>query len=102
MQITTKPWSVEWCGSPLVTTQVYVEGNMANISPTIPINISKTPSVVENVLFGTYCSLEKIVVYTTLFKEYRDIFYWSYKEIPGIDSTNIEHEIKTYPIVKPV
>jgi hypothetical protein len=35
--------------NPLAKHGVYVEGNMVNISETIPINISRTPDVVENV-----------------------------------------------------
>jgi hypothetical protein len=38
--------------NPLETHDIYVEGNMENISETIPINISKTPDVVENVFIG--------------------------------------------------
>ena len=35
--------------------------------------------------------------YTELFKEFHDIFAWSYDEMPGIDPRIVEHEIKTYP-----
>ena len=42
---------------------------MANISATIPINISANPKVVENVYIGANCSLEEISIYTALFKE---------------------------------
>ena len=38
-----------------------------------------------------------------MFKEFRDIFAWSYDEIPSIEPRiNVEHEIKTYPNAKPV
>jgi len=70
---------------------------MENISKTIPINISKTPGVVENVLIRAYCSLEEIKIYTTLFKEFCDVFSWSYEEMSGIDPKIVEYEIKTYP-----
>jgi hypothetical protein len=36
------------------------------------------------------------------FKEYWGIFSWSYEEIPRIDPWIVEHEIKTYPNVKPI
>jgi hypothetical protein len=42
------------------------------------------------------------MVYTSLFKEFRDIFTWSYEEMPGIDPEIVIHEIKTYPDTKPV
>jgi hypothetical protein len=35
--------------NPLATHEVYVEGNMENITETIPINISRTHGIVENV-----------------------------------------------------
>jgi hypothetical protein len=53
-------------------------------------------------MIGVDCSPEEIQIYTALFKEYRGIFTWAYEEMPGIDPWIIEHEIKTYPNVKPV
>ena len=55
------------------------EGNMANLSPTIPINISHDPGKIENVYIGADCSPDEIKEYTELFKELRDIFAWSYE-----------------------
>jgi len=75
---------------------------MENISKTIPINISKTPGIVENVLIRADCSPEEIEIYTALFKEFRDVFAWSYEEMPGIDPRIVEHEINTYPNAKHV
>jgi hypothetical protein len=45
---------------------------------------------------------DEIVTYTSLFKEFRDIFAWSYEEMPGIDPAIVIHEIKTYPGAKPI
>jgi hypothetical protein len=81
---------------------MFSEGNLSNISPTIPIDISIKPRIVENVHIGASCSQDKIVTYTSLFKEFHDIFFWSYEEIPGIDPTIVVHEIKTYPGTKPI
>jgi hypothetical protein len=53
---------------------VFVEGNLSNISPTILIDISVKPGIVENVHIGASCSPDEIVTYTSLFKEFRDIF----------------------------
>jgi len=50
--------------NPLVTHVVYAEGNMASIYEMIPINISKTPGVIENVFVGADCSPEEIQIYT--------------------------------------
>jgi hypothetical protein len=87
---------------PQFTQDVFAEGNLSNISPTIPIDISVKPGIVENVNIGTLCSPEEIVTYTSLFKEFRDIFAWSYEEMPGIDPSIVVHEIKTYPGAKPI
>jgi hypothetical protein len=58
---------------------------MATIAETIPINLSRNPGVVENVFVGADCSPEEIQIYMDIFKEFRDIFAWSYEEMPGID-----------------
>ena len=72
----------EKIGSPMVSLSSpsqMADGNMANLSPTIPINISCDPSKVENVYIGAVCSLDEIKEYIELFKEFRDIFAWSYE-----------------------
>ena len=63
-----------WYQIPISTHDVLAEGNMANSSKTIPINISKTPGVIENVLTGVDCSQEKIETYIALFKEFCNVF----------------------------
>jgi hypothetical protein len=87
--------------NPLATDEVYAEGNMETIAETIPINISRTPGVVENFFVRADYSPEEIQVYKDLFKEFHDIFSYSYEEIPGIDPRIVEHEITTYPDAKP-
>jgi hypothetical protein len=47
-------------------------------------------------------SLKEIDIYTCLFKEYHDVFAWSYEEMPSIDPYIVEYEIKTYNNVKHV
>ena len=75
---------------------------MSNITQKIPIDISVKPRIVENIHVGVTCSPEEIQVYTELFHEFRDVFAWSYEEMPGIDPSIVMHEILTYPGVKPV
>jgi hypothetical protein len=81
---------------------VLYEGNLSNISPTIPLDISIKPGVVENVHIGASCSTDEVVTYKSLFQEFRDIFAWSYEEMSGIDPDIVVHEIKMYPGAKPV
>ena len=88
--------------SPLPREGIFVEGNMEKNSATIPINISAKPNIVENVHIDTNYSPEEIAIYTALFKEFRDVFAWSYEEMPGIDPSIVEHEIQTYPDAKPI
>ena len=45
---------------------------------------------------------EEIQIYTDLFKDFRDVFAWSYEEMPGIDPSIVQHEIKTYENAKPI
>jgi hypothetical protein len=40
-------------------------------------------------------------MYTKLFKEFRNVFSWSYEEMPRIDPCIVEHEIITYLDAKP-
>jgi hypothetical protein len=87
---------------PLDTHDIYSKGNMGSISPTITIDISRTPDNIESVHIDVDCSLEEILIYTKLFKELQDVFSWSYEDMRGIDPHIFEHEIRTYLDAKPV
>ena len=67
-----------------------------------PIDISAKLDVIEHVHVGQNCSIDESEAYKALFKEFHDIFAWSYEEMPGIDPSIVVHEIKTYPTAKPV
>ena len=60
------------------------------------IDISVKTGIVENIQIGADCNPEEIACFTSLFKEFCDVFSWSYDEIPGIDPSIVEHEIKIY------
>jgi hypothetical protein len=87
---------------PNSTHDVLHEGKLRNISPTIPLDISIKPGVVENFHIGVSCSANEVVTYKSLFQEFCDIFAWSYEEMPDIDPDIVVHEIKTYPGAKTV
>ena len=53
-------------------------------------------------LLTSNCSSEEIAIYIALFKEFRDVFAWSYEEMAGIYPSIVEHEIQTYLDAKPV
>jgi hypothetical protein len=75
---------------------------MANISPTVKIDISIKPRIIEEITIGAACSPEELTTYKALFQEYRDIFSRSYMEMPGLDPSIVEHHIDTWPYVTPV
>ena len=88
--------------TPVLTRHVLSEGNILNITATCHIDISVKPGIVENIHIGQNFSLEEVTAYTSLFKEFRDVFTWSYEEMPGIDPSIIVHDIKTYLDAIPV
>jgi hypothetical protein len=75
---------------------------MGNISTTVTIDISIKEGVIENINLGANCTPDEVVSYTALFKEFCNVFAWSYEEMSGIDPSIVVHEIKTYPDAKPV
>jgi hypothetical protein len=96
------PGTVDWFNNPIPAPDAFEEGNLANISPTIKIDISIKPGIVEEIIIGAACTTEEITAYKALFQEFRDIFTWSYTEMPGIDPSIVEHRIDTWPDVTPV
>ena len=68
----------------------------------MPIDISVKPRVVDNIHVGVTCSPDEIQVYTSIFREFCDVFAWSYEEMPGIDPNIVVQEIPTYPGAKPM
>jgi len=69
---------------------------MANISPTIKINISIKPRIIEEITIGIAFSPKELTAYKYLFQEYWDIFSWSYTEMPSLDPSIVEHRIDTW------
>jgi hypothetical protein len=52
---------------PELTHDVLYEGNLGNISPTIPLYILIKPRVMENVHSGASCSVDEVRIYKALF-----------------------------------
>jgi hypothetical protein len=93
---------IDWFNNPIPAPDAFEEGNMANISPTIKIDISIKPGIIEEITIGAACSPEELIAYKALFQEYQDIFSWSYMEMPDLDPSIVEHRIDTWPNVTPV
>jgi hypothetical protein len=60
--------------NPLAMHEIYTEGNMESITEMIPIDISKTPSVVENVFVGEDCSPKRFKSTLNCFKAFHNVF----------------------------
>ena len=69
---------------------------MANISPVVKIDISIKLGIIEEITIGVACSPEELTAYKALFQEYRDIFSWSYTEMPELNPSIVEHCIDTW------
>jgi hypothetical protein len=93
---------IDWFNNPIPALDAFEEGNLANISPTIKIDISIKQGIVEEIIIGAACTPQKIATYKALFQEYRDIFAWSYTEMPCLDPSIVEHRINTWPDITPV
>ena len=53
-------------------------------------------------MLGASSSPEEVATDKALFQEFRDIFVWSYIEMPRLDPSIMEHHINTWPDVAPV
>jgi hypothetical protein len=94
--------TIYWFNNPIASSDAFEEGNMANISPTIKIDISIKFGVIEEITIGATCSPEEITTYKSLFQEYWDIFAWFYTEMPDLDPSIVEHRIDTWHDITPV
>ena len=85
------PSVVDFLSNSIFIDTVDSEWNLSNIEETISINISTKPNIVENIHVGKSCSPSKLDSYRALFREFRDVFAWSYEEMLDIDSSIVEH-----------
>jgi hypothetical protein len=86
---------IDWFKIPIPAPDAFEEGNMANISLTIKIDISIKNGVVEEITIGAAFTPQEITTYKALFQEYRDIFAWSYMKMFVLDPSIVEHCINT-------
>ena len=59
---------VDWFKNPILAPYAFEEGNMANISPTIKIDISTNSKIVEEIMLGASCSPKEVDAYKSLFQ----------------------------------
>lgn len=58
--------------------------------------------MINNLFIEAKCSPEEIQIYTDLLTEFQDVFAGSYEEIPSIDPSIVQHEIRKYENPKPI
>ena len=58
---------IDWFNNPIPAPNVFEEGNMDNISPTIKIDISIKNGIVEEITIGVACTPQEITTYKALF-----------------------------------
>jgi hypothetical protein len=73
-------------------------GSLCPIYETINIGTPKTP---KNTNLGKTVSKEERKAYLKLFREYQDVFAWSYRELKTYDTRIILHTIPLKSGVKP-
>jgi hypothetical protein len=61
------PRPIDWFNNPIPAPDAFEEGNLANISPTIKIDISITDGIVEEIIIGAACTPQEIDPYKALF-----------------------------------
>jgi hypothetical protein len=93
---------IDWFNNPIPAPDTFEEGNMANISPTIKIDISIKPGIIEEITIGTHALLKNSSLTKLSSRNTEDIFSWSYTEMPGLDPSIVEHRIDTWPDITPV
>lgn len=60
--------------TPILVHEGLSEGNMGNITTIVPIDISLKRGIFDKIHINVSCSPDQINIYTTLFKEFRDVF----------------------------
>jgi hypothetical protein len=58
---------IDWFNNPILAPDAFEEGNLANIFPTIKIDISIKPGIVEEIIIGAACTPQEIAAYIALF-----------------------------------
>jgi len=71
------------------------------VGPTIPINVG-TRAEPKTLYIGAQCTDKEKEKFMTLFREFIEVFTWSYKDLRGFDPGVIQHSIPLEERVIPV
>lgn len=75
---------------------------MANISPTIKIDISYPLCIMEKISMVESYSLIEVAEFKLFLQDFFLIFTWSYKKMSGLHPAIVEHHINTWPNASPI
>jgi len=77
------------------------EVSLRKVQETRKVNIG-TNSSQKYVNMGVNCTIEEVDQYVSLFKEYLDVFAWTYDDLKSYDKTIFQHTIPLREETKPV
>jgi hypothetical protein len=77
------------------------EFSIQKVQETRKVNIG-TDSSPKYVNLGVYCTTEEVDQYVSLFKEYIDVFAWTYDDLKDYDKMIFQHIIPLREEAKPV
>ncbi|BFG30750.1 hypothetical protein CerSpe_170240 [Prunus speciosa] len=88
---------------PMTAPRHMQDGSTAVAEQLQTINLSGDPSVQRPISISVCLAREEKEALVSLLKEFRDVFAWSYKEMPGLDPNLVSHtlniELGTKPVV---
>jgi hypothetical protein len=93
---------IDWFNNPIPAPDAFEEGNMANISPTVKIDISIKPGIVEEITIGVHAPLKNSLLTKLSFRNTRIFFPGHIWRCLSLDPSIVEHRIDTWPDVTPV
>ena len=79
----------------------FEEGVQATVDELKEINIGSAEDF-KPICVNANLSPEEEIAYIELLKEYKDVFTWTYKEMPGLDPKVVVHHLSIRHGVRPI
>ncbi|CAL9028625.1 unnamed protein product, partial [Prunus brigantina] len=90
---------------PMTAPKHMQDGSTAVAEQLETIDLSNDPSVPRPISVSVHLTGEEKEALVSLLKEFRDVFAWSYEEMPGLNPNLVSHtlniEVGTKPVVQP-
>ncbi|BFG18249.1 hypothetical protein CerSpe_045230 [Prunus speciosa] len=78
------------------------DGSTAVAEELETIDLSEDPSVQKPIPISVHLTTEEKENLVSLLKEFKDVFAWSYEEMPGLNPSLVCHTLNIVPGTKPV